>query len=249
MCTNHVLRNTTRGLLSAILFVSAAWAVSPGRDWASSTPALRWEEGHPGCTFSRDDDGKYRYGFWTADFGIILAVDAQELEKVRRRAEPILGLLLTVHYRGKDTLEVAPSKISLEFVKHFNDKHSALDPGNLADKEQDDANALLEETQREISKHPAKKAEKEARLQARQKDAAEMIEFLNTRTLRAITLESEHPEATGWLLFGVKSKWIADLQKQEEFLLRVPFGNRVVEFPFSLPPSEGDLILRRRPEN
>jgi len=24
---------------------------------------------------------------------------------------------------------------------------------------------------------------------------------------------------------------------------------QVVEFPFSLPPSEGDLILRRRPEN
>jgi hypothetical protein len=31
-------------------------------------------------------------------------------------------------------------------------------------------------------------------------------------------------------------------------VLRVPLGNRIVEFPFSLPPSEGDLILRRRPE-
>ena len=27
-----------------------------------------------------------------------------------------------------------------------------------------------------------------------------------------------------------------------------PLGNQVVEFPFSLPPSEGDLILRNRPE-
>jgi hypothetical protein len=64
-----------------------------------------------------------------------------------------------------------------------------------------------------------------------------------------MTLRSGHPDASGWMLFSTKSKWIEDLQKQEEFVLRVPVGDRVVEFPFSLPPSEGDLILRRRPEN
>jgi hypothetical protein len=51
------------------------------------------------------------------------------------------------------------------------------------------------------------------------------------------------------VLFSTKSKWTDDLQKQEEFVLRAPFENRIVEFPFSLPPSEGDLILRRRPQN
>ena len=86
-------------------------------------------------------------------------------------------------------------------------------------------------------------------LAARQKDAAEMIEFLKTRSLRAITLDADHPEASGWVLFSAKSKWIDGLHKQEEFLLRVPLGSRVVEFPFSLPPSEGDLILRSRPES
>ena len=86
-------------------------------------------------------------------------------------------------------------------------------------------------------------------LAARQKDAAEMFEFLKTRSLRAITLDSSHPDAIGWVLFSTKSKWIGDLLKQEEFVLRVPLGNQIVEFPFSLPPSEGDLILRRRPEN
>ncbi len=75
-----------------------------------------------------------------------------------------------------------------------------------------------------------------------------MIEFLKTRTLRATTLNANHSEASGWILFSTKSKWIDGLRKQEEFLLRVPVGNRVIEFPFSLPPSEGDLILRRRPE-
>ena len=75
-----------------------------------------------------------------------------------------------------------------------------------------------------------------------------MIEFLKTRSLRATKLESGHPEASGWVFFSTKSKWIDGLHKQEEFVLRVPLGDRVVEFPFSLPPSEGDLILRSRPE-
>lgn len=237
------------GLVVAILLASSAQASPPGTDKTQTTPSLRWEEGASGCTFSRDDDGKYRYGFWTADFGIVLAVDSQELEKARRRAQPMFAVLLSVHYRGQDSLEVAPGQITLEFVKHYHDVHAALDPDNLATRQQSDADAFEEETEREIRKHPEKKEEKETLLAARRKDAAEMIEFLKSRSLRAMTLSSGHPDASGWVLFSTKSKWIDDLQKQEEFVLRVPFGDRVVEFPFSLPPSEGDLILRRRPEN
>jgi hypothetical protein len=237
---------TTIALLLAL--VSAGSAIPPGPDKTLVTPALRWEEGQPGCTFSRDDDGKYRYGFWTADFGIILAVDSQELEKARRRGQAMFAVLLTMHYRGKDSVDVAPGKITLEFVKHY-DVHPALHPDSLATKQQSDADALAQETEREIRKHPEKKEEKESLLAARQKAAAEMIELLRTRSLRAITLDTGHPEASGWVLFSSESKWIDGLQKQEEFVLRVPFGNRIVEIPFSLPPSEGDLILRRRPEN
>jgi hypothetical protein len=243
------IRKVTSGSLWVLLLAFAPWAIPPASDKTPVTSTIRWEEGQPGCTFGRDDDGKYRYGFWTDDFGIILAVDSQELEKVRRRAQPMLALELTLRYRGKDSLDVALGRITLEFVKHYHDVHSALDPDNLAAKEQDDADALAVETERAISKHPEKKAEKEATLTVRQKDVADMIEFLKTRTLRAVTLDTNHPETTGWVLFSVKSKWIGELQKQEEFLLRVPLGDRVVEFPFSLPPSEGDLILRRRPEN
>ncbi|MGA9966485.1 MAG: hypothetical protein WBQ10_14900 [Terriglobales bacterium] len=236
-------------MLLAVLLVSAIWATPPGTDKAAAAPALRWEEGQPGCTFRRDDDGKYRYGFWTADFGIVLAVDSQELEKARRRGQAMFAVQLTMHYRGKDSLDVAPGKITLEFVKHYRDAHPALDPDILAAKQQNDAEALAEETEREIRKHPEKKEQQEAKLTARQKDTADMIEFLKTSSLRAITLDSGHPEASGWVLFSTKSKWIDNLQKQEEFVLRVPFGNQIVEFPFSLPPSEGDLILRRRSEN
>ena len=99
------------------------------RDKAPAVLTFRWEEGAPGCTFSRDDDGKYRYGFWTSDFGIVLAVDSQELEKVRRRAQPMFAVLLTVHYRGKDSLDVAPGKITLEFVKHYHDVHACARSG------------------------------------------------------------------------------------------------------------------------
>jgi hypothetical protein len=248
MPASHAVRKAMRGLLWAAVFASVAWSNVLASDNATATSTSRWEEGQPGCTFSRDDDGKYRYGFWTDDFGIILAVDSQELEKVRRRAQPLFVVLLTIRYRAKDSLDVAPGKIVLEFVKHYHDVHSPLDPDNLASKQQRDTDALAEVIEREIRKHPEKTAEKEARLAAAQKDSAEMIEFLKTRTLRSTTLDAGHPEATGWLLFSTTGKWIDGLRKQEEFVLRVAIENRVVEFPFSLPPSEGDLILRNRPE-
>jgi hypothetical protein len=245
----HAFRRPTSSLLVVLVLASAAWAIPPTQNKPPTTSTLRWGEGQPGCTFSRDDDGKYRYGLWAADFGIVVAVDSQELEKVRRRAQPIFTLQVTAHYRGKDSLELAPGEITLEFVKHYHDVHRSLDPDVLANKERNDTDALGAKTERDIRKHPEKKAEKEAVLAARRKDAADMIEFLNSRSLRLAKLDLDHPEVSGWLLFDTKSKWIGDSQKQEEFVLRVPLGGRVAEFPFSLPPSEGDLILRRRPEN
>jgi hypothetical protein len=245
----HAVRKAMSGLLLTVLLASAASANPPRQEKAEATSTVRWEEGQPGCTFSRDDDGKYRYGFWSVDFGIVLAVDSQELEKIRRRGQPIFGVLLTIRYRGEDWLDVAPGRITLEFVKHYHDIHGSLDPNILAKQEQSDADALTQGTEREIRKHPEKKEQKEAELAARQKDDAEMIEFLKTRSLRPAKLDSGYLEVSGWVLFSTKSKWIDDLQKQEEFVLRVPLGDGIVEFPFSLPPSEGDLILRSRPEN
>jgi hypothetical protein len=82
---------------------------------------------------------------------------------------------------------------------------TARDPDSLATKQQSDADALAEETEREIRKHPEKKEEKETLLAAGQKDAAEMIEFLNARTLRSTTLNSGRPDVGGWVLFSTKS--------------------------------------------
>src|SRR3981189_3080117 len=108
MRSGHSVRKAMSGLGFAIVLAFAAWAVPTGHDKVPATSTSRWEEGQPGCTFSRDDDGKYRYGFWSADYGVVLAVDSQELEKARRRAQPIFALQLTVHYRGKDSLDVTP---------------------------------------------------------------------------------------------------------------------------------------------
>src|SRR5580698_10236448 len=104
---------TFRQIALAILLASSAHASFSGTDKTQAPQTLRWEEGATGCTFSRDDDGKYRYGFWTADFGIILAVDSQELEKARRRAQPMFALQLAVHYQGEDSVDLAPGKVTL----------------------------------------------------------------------------------------------------------------------------------------
>ena len=100
----------TATLLLALLLASSALSTTAAADKGDDTSTLRWAEGEPGCTFSRDDDGKYRYGFWTDDYGVVLAVDSQELEKARRRPDPIFALQLTIHYRGKDSLDVIPDQ-------------------------------------------------------------------------------------------------------------------------------------------
>ncbi len=236
-------------LLATVLLPSTVWAGPSGKKKdKAAVPTVRWAEGKPGCTFTRGDDGKYRYGLWTDDLGITLAVDSQELQKVRRRPEPMFGVSLILRYRGTSALEVRNDNLTLEFVTHYHVVHSSLDPDNLSTRLQNGAAALSDEMEREIRKHPENKEEQEALLQSHEKDVAELQEFLSTHSLRPVKLDPGNPEVSGWVFFGTRSKWIGDWKKREDFLLRIPFENRVLEFPFSLPPSEGDLILRKRPD-
>jgi hypothetical protein len=214
---------------------------------AEADKALRWIEGQPGCTFSADDDGMYRYGLWTDDFRVILAVDSDELRKAVRRTEPTFTVFLTVRYRGQGSMALDPGSATLEFVKHDHDLHSAIVPGDLSLTLQKDADRFAEKVQREINKHPEKKSEEEALLQEKQKDVQEAIEFLQRNSLVSAQLNPGHADASGWLYFQADGKWIGDWKKQEEIVLRIPLANRIIEFPFALPPSSGDLILRRRP--
>jgi hypothetical protein len=238
--------------LPLLALPSSGSGVSHGvSSWDSSNdknkiPAVRWDEQTPGCTFSRGDDGKYRYGLWSGDVGVTLMVDAQELEKVHRRHEPFFSVLLNVRYRGQGALDLATENISLEFVKHFQVMQTSLDPDDFSERVQNDADELDHQTAREIEKHPEKKEEKEAYVRAFQKDSAELLEFLSKNTLRPARLDPGIPETSGWVLFSVNSKWISGWKKQEEFILRVPLDGKMFEFFFKLPPKPGEVMLRRR---
>jgi len=212
----------------------------------SKIPVVRWNEQTPGCTFSRSDDGRYHYGLWSGDLGMVMSVDSQELEKVHHRHEPVFSVLLEIRYRGQGTLDFDSGEISLEFVKHFHVLQTSLDPDDFAQKIQDDADALDHETEREIQKHPEKKTEKETYLREFQKESAELQEFVSKKSLRSAHLDAGNPQASGWVMFGTRNRWIGGWKKPEEFVLRVPVAGKIFEFPFTLPPKPGEVILRKR---
>ena len=230
----------------ALLLSSAALANPLPSKEKSQSPVVRWDEQQPGCTFLRSQDGKYNYGLWSGGVGVTLAVDSQELEKVHRRHEPFFGVLLTIRYRGQGSLEVASENISLEFVKHFKFVQTSVDPDNFSAKIQNDDDELDHQTAREIAKHPEQRDAKQAYMRAFQKDTAELIEFVSKNSLRPAQLDAANPEVSGWVLFNTSSKWIGGWKKQEEFVLRIPLDGKIFEFPFKLPPKEGEHLLRRR---
>lgn len=225
--------------ISMSVFVIAAMA-------ASKEPTVRWQEGTPGCTFTRGDDGKYRYGLWTDDLGITIAIDSQELQKSHRRLEPFIGILLDFSYRGKDSIALVPGRINLEFVSHSHVVHHALNPQAFSERYQDLADAAAKYNQHESEKHPDKKELFDSRIAANEKELVEMQEFLRSRSLKSMRLSPEVPKATGWVLFLAKDKWIGAWKQQEQLVLRIPLEDQTFEIPFQLPPSAGDLILRKR---
>ena len=214
----------------------------------NALPTTQWAEGQPGCTFSRGSDGKYSWGLWTEDFGIVVALDSQELQLSKKRLQPMLGVLVTVRYRGTTWLDVRNDNLTLEFLDHFNVIKSSLDPDALSTSLQNGADELEDEMDREVRKHREVSDKQKMRLEAYQNDVSAMQEFLATHSLRPVRLDAANPETSGWVFFGTRNKWIGDWKKQEHFLLRIPMENRVYEFPVTLPPIQGDLILRRRAE-
>lgn len=236
------------GLLISCLCLPAGTTFAAGNKNKKEKPAaIRWREGQAGCTFSRGDDGKYRYGMWSGDVAVILAVDAREVQIIQRRIEPVFGVLLTIRYRGPGTLETATEGITLQFMKHFKVAQTALDPEGYTQKIQADADAFDDETRRGVAKHPEKKQVLDARLQEYQKSVSELIDFLGRNGLKPAHLNSGTPEVSGWVFFNTDNKWLGGWKSQEEFILRVPLAGSVFEFPFKLPPEPGELLLQKRP--
>jgi len=234
------------GTMSLLLLLASAPPLT-AKD-KTPVPTVIWATEKPGCSFSRGEDGKYRYDLKADKLEITLAVDSREVQEIRRRPVPVLGVFATLHYRGQQSININPDKLTLEFLLHSKIVQNALEPGGLAARLQKDSDELTHQTEHEVRKHPEKKQELEATLRTHLQEFAEMTEFVNAHTLRPGMLTPAEPEMSGWIFFDTTNKWIGSWKKREEFLLRVPFRDRVFEFPFSLPPTEGDMILRRRPE-
>jgi hypothetical protein len=230
----------------SLLFVLTSVSLVSAKDKAS-LPTVVWGANKPGCSFSRGEDGKYRYVLTAGDLEITIAVDSREVQVIRRRPVPVLGVFAMFHYRGQQSLNVGPDKLTLEFLQHSKIVQEALQPGGLAARLQKDSSELTDQTEHEVRKHPEKKEELEATLRTHLQEISAMTEFVNAQTLHTGLLTPAVPERDGWVFFDTSNKWIGSFKKQEEFLLRIPFKDRVFEFPFALPPTEGDLILRRRP--
>ncbi len=220
-----------------------------GRAEKKQLPAVRWTAGAPGCTFERGDDGRYRWTMTGNDLQVTLLVDSQELAKSRGRFYGLLAMYLSVTYTGQGKFEF-PADVRIDFVRHHDFLEAYSDPAELSTKLQNDIDTKVFETERQIKKHPELTEEKTALLRNYQRIAAEFIEFLSTQTLdpNTVMLTPGNPEAHGWVFFATSNKWIGPWKDREDFILGVWMKDKVWQFPFSLPPAPGDLILRKPPE-
>jgi len=209
--------------------------------------AVRWKAGAPGCEFQRTDDGHYHWRMTGDDLDITLLMDSQELEKSRRRIYKPLGVFLSVTYTGKGKFDF-PADLRMEFVRHHNVIEGYLDPTEFSTQMQNDVDTKVFDTEREIKKKPETAEQKTDRAREYQKQVVEFIEFLSTQSLQPAILNPGNPEVHGWVFFGTKNKWLGSWKEREDFILRVWMKDRVWEFPFSMPPAEGELILRKRDE-
>jgi hypothetical protein len=211
-------------------------------------PTVRWSEGGPGCTLRRAENGYTYYSVSTVDFQLTLAVDNQELQKISHRTFPMISVQLAFNNTGSQPVAVDPSQSTLEFSKHFQVVQRALDPDSMLAQLQQYIDNLTDDiTRHQIKKHPEQKSAMEAELQQWLKDYTEMMDFISTNALHGGTLDTTNSSASGWLFFDTKNRWIGRWRPPEQFVLRIPVNNAIVEFPFELPPKGGKVQLRTRP--
>ena len=207
---------------------------------------IRWEQGAAGCSLEQNGaDHLDRYILETSTAWFSLAVDPRELTLSQRRAGHVISLLLSVRNKGVTPMAVQQSKTSLEFVKHSNWQFSSWDPDNLANHIQNQTDDLMHQTGKDLEKRPEKVEKNEDRLREHQKLVSEMVEFLSGKGLKDTVLDAAQPDVSGWIFFPSRGKWVGGWKKQEEFVLRIPVGVWVMEFPFLLPPAERPVLKDR----
>jgi hypothetical protein len=210
-------------------------------------PTVRWTSRAPGCTFERVPDGHYRWTMSDKDLDVSLIVDSQELAKSRHRYYQVMDVYVAVVYKGSGKFEF-PADLRMQFVRHHDIVEGYFDPTELQNRLQNDMDSKIFETERQIKKHPETSEQKTALLRQYQKEIAEFIEFLTTQYLEPATLNAGNPEAHGHVFFATQNKWIGPWKDREDFVLALWMKDKIWQFPFSLPPTPGDLILRQPPD-
>ena len=241
----HATRMATFSLLlsSFMLF----WPPASAKKTGKGVPVVRWREGDPQCALLKGDDGLYHYSLEYETEKITMTVDTQELEKTRRTLNHVFRVLLTFRNTGTIPVEIGPAKITLELVDHFHILMSSLDADDFSYRIQDDSDELIHQSERELKHHPERRELIEAKLKEHEKLVTEWLEYLSTKALQGVTLDTGRPEITGMVFFNTKTKWKGDWKREENFILRIPGGKVVFEFPFTLPPAGEAPSLRARP--
>lgn len=240
-------------LSSLPVYAIVFWAILPATighaEKKKQLPTVRWTAGSPACSFERRDDGKYGWTMAGDDLTIKILLDSQELAHSRHRFFRLLSAFVSATYTGQDKFEF-PADVRIDFARHHDVQEAYEDPTELSNRLQNAVDTKIFDTERQIKKNPKIAEEKTALLRVYQKEAAEFIEFLSTQTLdpNTVTLNPGNPEAHGWVLFATKNKWIGPWKQREDFIISVWMKDKVWQFPISLPPIEGDVILRKPPE-
>ena len=233
-----------RGLACLLLLFSCTYAV--GKDQKPSDRTLRWDASNPECSVTAVGS-MHQYSITYETLKVTLAVDDNELKKTNRTAEHVFSLLVTLNNHGTQPAEIVVDAIKLQLVQHHHVVMRAEVPDILAHRIQDDTDELVYQSEKTIKKHPEKKDEIELRLKEHQQLVARWLEFLTTQALRDVKLDSGRPEVTGWVFFSTRTKWLGAWKEREEFVLRIPFGKRVFEFPFVLPIDSMPALRQRGP--
>ena len=239
-----ISRSAQRQVAVLALFVLAASLAAPAKATKKPSNVVRWDESNPECSASAGD-GMQRYSISYETLKVALAVYDNELQRTNRTAEHVFSVLVTINNRGTEPVSVSPHDIGLELVQHHRTVMRGQYPDELARRMQANSDELVYQSEKKLKKHPDEKEPVEYRLKAHEQLVVRWQQFLTTQALRESKVDSGRPEVTGWVFFLTRNKWLGSWKDKEDFVIRIPVGKRVFEFPFTLPP-ENRPVLRTR---
>ena len=227
----------------AIFFLAASLAAS-AKTTKTPSNVVRWDESNPECSASASD-GMHRYSTSYETLKVTLAVYDNELQRSNRTAEHVFSVLVTINNRGTEPVHVSPHDIALELVEHHHTVMRGQYPDELARHMQDSSDELVYQSEKKLKKHPDEKDRVEYRLKAHEQLVARWQQFLSTEALRDSKIDSGRPEVTGWVFFSTRTKWLGSWKDKEDFVVRIPVGKRVFEFPLTLPQASMPVLRTR----